>query len=179
MLRNLVARASWCVFLAFNCDWHLPLHQIRETALIVRNPECRSKQQVLTIENAFLLLLIFAKICTATNCMTPHLLKMVLFRISVNSANFSYCLSNLPEDRNKSCSLCDCCKETVTFAGPEKVTGVTFDSVRNDSVRLSWNVVPRASKYSVDAQLSRTRRQIASDPVVEVLTNIFNISGDL
>jgi len=75
--------------------------------------------------------------------------------------------------------LCDCCKETVNFAGPEKVTGVSIDSVKNDSVRLSWNGVPRASKYSVDVQLSRIRRQIGSDPIVEVVTNIFNISGDL
>jgi len=74
---------------------------------------------------------------------------------------------------------CVCCKETVHFAGPEKVKGVTIDSVRKDSVRLSWNGVAGISNYSVDAQLSRTRRQIGSDPVVEVLTNIFNISGDL
>ena len=169
MVRSLVARPSWCVLLALNCDWHLPLHRICETALILRKPEYRPKQQVLTIENLFLLHFTFAKISTATNCMNPHFLYMVLFRISVYIANCSYCF------RNKSCSLCGCCKETVHFAGPEKVTGVTIDSVKNDSVRLSWNGVAGISNYSVDAQLSRTRRQIGSDPIVEVLTNIFNI----
>lgn len=52
----------------------------------------------------------------------------------------------------------------------EKVSGIRFDSVKNDSVTIRWSEVQRATSYNLTARLTalRTKRQVLSPPTISV-----------